>query len=392
MKEISFSLRAKNRTHENCPISAIIETTADLHGSLWFENTKAHQIYPGYAWRINEKQVELFVMVDKLDSGEEFPLILITDPSKISSTSKIPAPMQAIVQENNTIDIIKNGKLFTTLHYNDAMRPYFMPVNGPFGDSVTREYPLKQGGKDATRDHIHHRSLWNAWGDVNGVDHWSEEKVARHQKVNDIQVIEAGPALTHIQLNLSWLDKEEKQSLVDEQRNIFIYNLMDGQTLIDFRLNFFAKSGDVVFGDTKEGGFVACRVADSYRGKKGGKIENAEGKKGERKCWGKQSAWCDYSGKVNKKEVGITMMDHPSNPFYPTYWHVRDYGLMAINPFGISEFKKDKKLNGSFTLKGNQSMELKFRVFIHAGNAKDAHVGLCAKNFTEPPELIMKNN
>jgi hypothetical protein len=151
-----------------------------------------------------------------------------------------------------------------------------------------------------------------------------------------------------------------------------------------------AKFGNVVFGDTKEGGFVACRVADSYRGKKGGKIENAEGKRGEWKCWGKQSAWCDYSGKVNKKEVGITMIDHPSNPFYPTYWHVRDYGLMAINPFGISEFKKDKKLNGSFTLQENQTLELKFRVFIHAGNVKDAHVGMYAKDFIESPELKVK--
>jgi hypothetical protein len=34
------------------------------------------------------------------------------------------------------------------------------------------------------------------------------------------------------------------------------------------------------------------------------------------------------------------MFDHPQNPRHPTWWHVRDYGLFAANPFGKHDFEK----------------------------------------------------
>src|SRR5207249_1657673 len=64
-----------------------------------------------------------------------------------------------------------------------------------------------------------------------------------------------------------------------------------------------------------------------------GKIENAEGKVSEKHCWGRISAWCDYSGPIDGKNVGIAILADPKNP-HPTCWHVRGYGLMAANPFG----------------------------------------------------------
>ena len=50
--------------------------------------------------------------------------------------------------------------------------------------------------------------------------------------------------------------------------------------------------------------------------------------------WGKRAEWCDYYGPVEGQVVGIAIFDHPSNPAHPTWWHVRDYGLFAANPFG----------------------------------------------------------
>ena len=43
---------------------------------------------------------------------------------------------------------------------------------------------------------------------------------------------------------------------------------------------------------------------------------------------------------------GRTLMDAPTHyrwAFFPTYWHVRNYGLMTANPFGISHFVGKKK-------------------------------------------------
>ena len=52
---------------------------------------------------------------------------------------------------------------------------------------------------------------------------------------------------------------------------------------------------------------------------------------GERQAWGKHADWCDYSGAVGGKDVGITLMTDPES-FRKGWFHVRDYGLMVANP------------------------------------------------------------
>src|SRR5437588_414345 len=41
-------------------------------------------------------------------------------------------------------------------------------------------------------------------------------------------------------------------------------------------------------------------------------------------------AWMDYSGPITDQATeGATWFDHPSNPNYPTPWHVRDDGWLS---------------------------------------------------------------
>ena len=39
-----------------------------------------------------------------------------------------------------------------------------------------------------------------------------------------------------------------------------------------------------------------------------GKIQNADGKVGEKECWGQISNWCDYSGPIDGKQVGLAVL------------------------------------------------------------------------------------
>ena len=116
--------------------------------------------------------------------------------------------------------------------------------------------------------------------------------------------------------------------------------------MVDFDIKLTAGEA-VKFGDTKEGSF-GLRLADPLKEQKGtGKMTNAEGKVGEKAVWGRPSPWVDYAGTLEGEQLGITIMDHPTNPGHPTHWHARAYGLCAANIFGLHEFDNDKTKDGS---------------------------------------------
>ncbi|HPY50992.1 MAG TPA: PmoA family protein, partial [Sedimentisphaerales bacterium] len=90
--------------------------------------------------------------------------------------------------------------------------------------------------------------------------------------------------------------------------------------------------------------------------------------------WAKRAAWCDYYGPVNGEVVGVAVFDHPSNPRHPTWWHVRDYGLYAANPFGIHDFEKKPAGTGNLTIPAGQSVTFKWRFYFHKGNEIEGKV------------------
>ena len=106
---------------------------------------------------------------------------------------------------------------------------------------------------------------------------------------------------------------------------------------------------------------------------KGGQIVNSEGDT-DKEAWGKTASWVDYHGMVGGKPVGIAFMNHPSSFRYPTRWHVRNYGLFAANPFGLSDFVGKKDVDGSYTLEKGDSLLLRYRLLFHEGDTKAAKI------------------
>jgi hypothetical protein len=98
------------------------------------------------------------------------------------------------------------------------------------------------------------------------------------------------------------------------------------------------------------------------------RITNGTGGHGETACWGKPAPRCDYSGTLAAQPVGIAVLDHPANFRYPTTWHVRAYGLMTANPFGISCFTNDRALDGSHTWQKGKVAAFRHRVVLHSGD------------------------
>jgi len=109
---------------------------------------------------------------------------------------------------------------------------------------------------------------------------------------------------------------------------------------------------------------------------------NAEGQETMKNVWGKQSNWVDYYGTVDGEKLGVAMFDHPSNPHHPTYWHSRDYGLFALDPFGQKAFDPKAK-ESLWKLPPGQSLRFRWRVVIHPGDAQSAHIADLYTEFTK---------
>jgi len=144
---------------------------------------------------------------------------------------------------------------------------------------------------------------------------------------------------------------------------------------MDFEITIHASEGKVVMGDTKEGS-MAIRLTSTMRlkGEVGkGHIVNSEGDK-DGSTWGKRAKWCDYYGPVEGETVGVAIFDHPDNPKHPTWWHVRDYGLFAANPFGQHNFERKEKGIGDIKIPAGESLTFKYRFYFHKGDDKQGKV------------------
>jgi hypothetical protein len=276
-----------------------------------------------------------------------------------------------------------DGKLFTEYHTKDVPRPFLYPIIGGAGENVVRNFPMVQDVAGEAKDHKHHRGLWFAHGSVNDMDFWSEEKdFGRQEHVQFSEVNAAGNKGSFV-ADTKWVAPNGKVQLTDS-RKITVTALPEGEKYIDFDITLKATEGEVIFGDTKEG-TMAIRLSSGLSLKGEGAAGRAynSGTDKNKDVWGKRAPWVAYYGPDPKGNVvGVVMFEHPKNFRAPTWWHARDYGLFAANPFGIHDFeaKKDEKHLGDHKLAKGESLTLRYRFYFSKG--KPTPTPLAAK-FTE---------
>ncbi len=125
----------------------------------------------------------------------------------------------------------------------------------------------------------------------------------------------------------------------------------------------FTGPRDFYFGDQEEMG-LGVRVATPLAVKNGGRITNSDGLVDEEQVWGKQAAWCDYSGTVDGSPLGVMLVPDPKN-FRPAWFHARDYGFVAANPFGRRAFTGSEL--SKVAVDAGDTLRLRFAVLVHSG-------------------------
>jgi hypothetical protein len=297
------------------------------------------------------------------------------------------AQVKVTQQGNEKVSIEIDGKPFTDFYVGaTAFKPYLHPLRAADGKIVTRGYPMVPNIPGETHDHPHHRGLWFAHGDVNGYDFWSSDPEGPlHGKgkcaivLERISKVTSGKKSGSVTATFAWKITGGETLLIETRTMTFYSDPQFRQIDFDSTLS---PQQEVTFGDTKEGMFGIRLAApleeeqpkDVAEPKRTGKIVNAQNKSTEKNTWGKRAEWVDYSGQIDGNNYGVAVFDHPGNPRFPTYWHVRGYGLLAANIFGVHDFEKAAAHDGSLTIRPGQPLRFRYRIIIHPGDLNQAGI------------------
>jgi hypothetical protein len=307
-----------------------------------------------------------------------------------SALSAAKADAVKLTSLDDRVRIEIGGKLFSEYRFRGAPKPCLFPILDAEGVSYTRNWPMKET-PDEVHDHDWHRSVWFGHGLVNGHDFWREIPERKTGTIVHDKILERrdGPEGL-LRVASRWV-AADGQVICTDETSIRIRRT-DAGTFLDYEVALKASHGPLVFGDTEEG-TMAVRVNEAIRvshGKKKemrrgtGHIVNSAGDR-DTPAWGKRAAWCDYFGPLpDGRVIGVAIFDHPKNPTHPTWWHVRDYGLFAANPFGRHDFEKLKDENaGNIAVPAGGELVLRYRILFHRGDERTARIAEHYREYTK---------
>lgn len=243
----------------------------------------------------------------------------------------------------------------------DVLRPFLIDVKTIDGIQVTRNHPPQEGDD---LDHPHHTGVFFTFGDLNGVDFWHlKGKVVHDRFVVEPRVSDKGIGFA---TENRYLSLDGKSHYANERRAIYVTLTDHGVEYSFHHLISAAPDGYIRIGSKEEGG-LAVRVATpiAISSEAGGRMIDADGRSGGGKIWGQQTDWVDYSGTIDGRHVGILIVPHKKN-FARSWWHARDYGLLAANPFGPLNKKGQRYL-----IRPGETLVLRYHLLVHSSQSAD---------------------
>jgi hypothetical protein len=309
-----------------------------------------------------------------------FSLVLLTNATFLAQNAS-PAPkpvprLQVIPMPYYQASFQRDGVEITRYHFSPELnRPFVFPVVGPSGQSLTR-----MGHPHDPQSHSHHNSVWISHTDVNGIDFWSDSDKGKIRHKRIIKYEDAGECSFVVAEN-EWVTKESK-ILLSETRQTTVLLLEDSEWLLIIDMELKASGSAVTFGKTPFG-LIGVRMAKTIGvNDGGGTIRNSEGGVNEKEIFWKRAKWVDYSGPVtNQKTEGITLFDHPDNPNFPAYFHVRNDGWMGAS----------LTFDAPRTITPGKPLHLRFGLYVHSDMKDKDAIEAKWKQFSEIRPANLEN-
>ena len=237
-------------------------------------------------------------------------------------------------------------------------RPYLHPVHGPGGGPVLTQ--------DRPSDHPWQHGVFTGLHQVNGLDFWQEHRYPEKSGVVRLERLAElagdGDAVDWTATCI-WATRAA-ESLLHETQAWTIHLGTPERYLIDLTWTLRA-ARDVAFGQHFCGG-VAVRLVYNEQHE----VLNANGERGSAAAE-QRAAWCDVSAPFDGSRswtgddtlagawYGVALLEHPTNPTYPSPWRVDAQGLINPSP----------SLVGPWALGRGEEAAFRYRFVVHAGKA-----------------------
>ena len=381
---MSVTLRLESaRSIENAVVTATLADAALPEAGGWRAKAPDGREHPAQITRLANGETLVGVYVSRHDGA---PVELALEQGETAAPGR---GIDVIEQpENGRLVVNYSGLLQTIYHHGaETFKPRFYPVTAPCGqpgpiDGDGTVYP-KSITDDSPPDHIWHRSLWYACGELNEFDFYLEnggEGRIVHGAFDDVF---SGPLFGGFRERLAWVAPDGRE-LIDDERSFTLYRLKGQLRMFDITAAFTARDEPVTFGQTNENALPLIRVADVVDEWDGGTITLADGTTGGKEAFGKRAPWADCTGPLVQRGggelYGIAMLDHPSNRNHPNAWFARSYGPLGTNlPF----------FDGPLTLQPGETWTLRHRIVVHAGDPWQAGVPQRYDEYADPPSLTI---
>lgn len=264
----------------------------------------------------------------------------------------LPAAELKAVRIGSRIDVTVGADFFTSYHFPaDEKSPFFFPVNGPSGTSVTS----MRNGK-----YPHHASLFFGCDRVNGGNYW-QDGLERGQIRSEGAVIvkAAGPEIV-ITDACQWT-RPGAPSPIRDARRIVITAPAPHLRQIDVELALEPQL-DVIIEKTNHSLF-SVRMDPDLTPAMGGTMTNAAGAMAEKGTFGQASPWMVCHGRRGNGQIeGLALFQHPGNRWGTAPWFTRDYGFMSPTPlYWPADGATTKLARG-------ERVVLRYRVIVFAGD------------------------
>ena len=264
--------------------------------------------------------------------------------------SLLLAQAVALEKSKDRVEIKVDGAVVGTYVFDDPVvrRPYFANLRVPGGPQVTRNHPTKE--HDAADHATMHPGIWMSFGDLGGADFWRNK--GRVQ-----------PAFLRIEgtaIQAGFQYRAGDAVVCQETARITLLSRPDGLLIV--LDSAYTSEAPFAFGDQEEMGF-GVRLSTALTVKAGGRIVDSEGRENEKGIWGKTPAWADYGSSA----AGVLVIPDPAN-FRPSWFHVRDYGLLVANPFGRKAFTKGEP--SRVEIKPGETFRLRYAALLHGGELR----------------------